>query len=330
MKQFLSACIAAAVFLHPSTSGAGDRSEYKRPLTIPFIGVAPYSPQLATLGKMLFFDPRLSGNNNMNCASCHNPSFGFETPVTTPIGAQNTALGRQAPTVLNAAWITPTFWDGRAPSLEKQAAGPITAAAEMNGKMDVILANLSAIPDYKQWFEQVFPGSGVTQENLLTAIATYERTVVTNWAPFDRWVDGDESAISDSAKRGFDVFTGTAGCDACHSGWNFTDNKFHDIGLASEDIGRGTVEPGNPKAMYAFKTPGLRNTLYRAPYMHDGSLTTMGEVIQHYESGGINRPSLADSMMPFVLTDQERDDLIAFLGTLTAEKQDVALPTLPN
>lgn len=330
MKAFVAACAALALYVVPSSSAAGDKSLYKRPLTIPFGSVTPYSPQLATLGKMLFFDPRLSGNNNMNCASCHNPSFGFETPVTTPIGAQNTALGRQAPTVLNAAWVSPNFWDGRAPSLEKQAAGPITAEAEMNGKMDVILASIGKIPDYKKWFDQVFPGSGVTQDNLLTAIATYERTVVTNWSPFDRWVDGDEQAISAEAKRGFEIFTGKANCAACHSGWNFTDNKFHDIGLPSEDIGRAKLEPDNPMAMYAFKTPGLRNTLYRGPYMHDGSLVSMDEVIQHYESGGLVRPSLASQLGPFALSDEERKDLIAFLGTLTAEKQDVALPTLPN
>lgn len=326
---FLAATMLAILF--PITAvKAGNKADYARPLTIPFKGVTQYSPQLATLGKMLFFDPRLSGNHNMNCASCHNPSFGFETPVTTPVGAQNTALGRQAPTVLNSAWVTPSFWDGRAPSLEKQAAGPITAEAEMNGKMGTIIENVGEIADYKRWFDEVFPGSGVTEENLLIAIATYERTVVTNWSPFDRWVDGDETAISENAKRGFDLFTGKAACSTCHTGWNFTDNKFHDIGLPSEDIGRAKLEPDNPKALHAFKTPGLRNTLYRAPYMHDGSLPTMADVIQHYESGGIQRPSLSEGMAPVILTGEERRDLISFLETLTAEKQDVALPTLPN
>ena len=330
MKSLLSASLLICATILPSHAEAGDRSAFRRPLTIPFGGVARYSPQLATLGKMLFFDPRLSGNNNMNCASCHNPSFGFETPVTTPVGAENKALGRQAPTVLNAAWVTPMFWDGRAPSLEKQAMGPITADAEMGGKMDVILTSIGQNADYRKWFEQVFPGSGVTEENLLTAIATYERTVVTNWSPFDRWVDGDETAISEDAKRGFDIFTGKANCAICHSGWNFTDNRFHDIGLPGDDIGRGKLEPDNEKAQFAFKTPGLRNTLYRGPYMHDGSLKTMDEVIAHYETGGITRPSLAKGISPFSLTDQERKDLMAFLETLTAEKQDVALPTLPN
>lgn len=319
-----------AMVLCPTVSRAADKRDYKRPLTIPFAKVAAYSPQLATLGKMLFFDPRLSGNKNMNCATCHNPSFGFETPVETPVGAANTHLGRQAPTVLNAAWVTPNFWDGRAKSLEEQAAGPITAAAEMNGKLEEIVVNLKAVPDYDKWFNQVFPGSGITQDNLLTAIATYERTVVSGWSPFDRWVDGDETAISDSAKRGFDLFTGKAACSSCHSGWNFTDNKFHDIGLVTEDIGRAKLEPSNPKALHAFKTPGLRNTAYRAPFMHNGSIPDLTSVLMHYESGGISRPSLSEFMLPFSLEESERNDLIAFLNTLTAEKQDTPLPTLPN
>ncbi|MBY4592711.1 cytochrome c peroxidase [Rhizobium redzepovicii] len=328
MRLLIAASLFALAAIQPGA--AADLSAYKRPLTVPFEGVTAYSPQLATLGKMLFFDPRLSGNKNMTCASCHNPSFGFETPVKTPIGAANTALGRQAPTVLNVAWVSPFFWDGRAPNLEQQAAGPITAAAEMNGKLDDAVSEMHDIPDYKKWFGEVFPDKGISKETLLTAIATYERTVVSNWSPFDRWVDGDEKAVSDSAKRGFELFTGTAGCSACHSGWNFTDNKFHDIGLPSDDIGRYKIDPSSPGNKYAFKTPGLRNTLYRGPYMHDGSLKSMDEVITHYESGGVSRPSLDPAMSPFLLTEEESKDLVAFLGTLTAEKQDIPLPTLPN
>jgi len=330
MQRSALGIILFSILASPSAFAA-NLSDYKRPLFIPFDKVTPYSPQLATLGKMLFFDPRLSGAKNMTCASCHNPSFGFETPVETPIGAANTRLGRQAPTVLNSAWVTTAFfWDGRAPTLEAQAAGPISAAAEMNGKLDDIVTALKGIPDYNSWFTQIFPDKGITQENLLTAIATYERTVVSGWSPFDRWVDGDETAVSDSAKRGFELFTGPAMCSSCHSGWNFTDNQFHDIGLPGEDIGRAKLEPDNPKAMHAFKTPGLRNTLYRGPYMHDGSLKTMEQVIAHYESGGISRPSLSADMLPISLSDGDRKDLIAFLQTLTSEQQDLPLPTLPN
>lgn len=310
--------------------GYASLSEYKRPLMIPFKGVTDYSLQKATLGKMMFFDPRLSGAKNMTCASCHNPSFGYETPVPGAVGAANEPLGRHAPTTLNMAWVKPYFWDGRAQTLEEQAAGPITADVEMNGKFEIIIEELNDVDDYVKWFAEVYPGEGITKENILKSIATYERTIVSGWSPFDRWVDGEEQAISESAKRGFSIFVGKANCAACHSGWNFTDNKFHDIGLYTEDEGRAALDPKNPKAKHAFKTPGLRNTQYRAPFMHNGSLDTLEEVILHYETGGIERGSLSDDMVAFELTDAERQDLIAFLDTLTADKQDSSLPILPN
>jgi cytochrome c peroxidase len=309
---------------------ASVKESYRRPLTIPFGGKTAYSPQLATLGKMLFFDPRLSGAQNMSCASCHNPSFGWEVPVAGAVGAQNTVLGRQAPTVLNAAWMEHFFWDGRAQSLEEQAAGPITAAVEMNGDFDVIIQRLSAVPQYKTWFEKLFPGEGVTAETITAAIATFERTIVTAWSPFDRWIEGDENAIPESAKRGFALFVGPAGCANCHSGWNFTDNKFHDIGLPGTDIGRLAIDVNNPMADHAFKTPGLRNVMYRAPFMHDGSLPDMRAVIDHYEGGFANRPSLAKNLAPAVLSDAEKDDLVAFLAALTADEADVPTPILPT
>ena len=306
------------------------KESYRRPLTIPFPGGAPYSPQIATLGKMLFFDPRLSGAQNMNCASCHNPSFGWETPVPTAIGASNEPLGRHAPTVLNGAWAPHFFWDGRAPTLEEQAAGPITASVEMNGRFSDIIPILSAIPTYSTWFDRLFPGEGMTRDTILQAIATYERTVVSAWSPFDRWVEGDETAISESAKRGFELFNGKAKCSACHGGWNFTDNEFHDIGLPGEDIGRAEYEPENIKARYAFKTPGLRNLTHRAPFMHDGSLPDLEAVLIHYVSGGIQRPSLSNKMEAVDLDERDINDMTAFLESLTAEKSDVPMPLLPN
>lgn len=318
-----------------SPAYAGDdlealKARYRRPTTIPFPERAPYSPQLATLGKKLFFDPRLSGAMNMSCASCHNPSFGFEAPVDRAVGAANVKLGRHAPTVLNAAWVEPLFWDGRAATLEQQAEGPITAPVEMNKKFDALLGELSNIGEYKVWFERLFPADGVTKANVLTAIATYERTVVTDWAPFDRWVDGDETAISDDAKNGFRIFNGKANCSVCHSGWNFTDNKFHDIGTNTDDIGRAKYEPDNVFAKHAFKTPGLRNLTQRAPFTHNGSQENLTAIIQHYESGGIQRPSLSPLMKSFLLTDAERRDLLEFLVSLTAAKSETPVPVLPN
>lgn len=332
-------CVSLAAFTATMFSGVEIASaanledlkqQYRRPLSIPFPKHTPYSPQLATLGKMLFFDPRLSGAKNMTCASCHNPSFGYEAPVETSVGAANTPLRRQAPTIINAAWIEPFFWDGRADNLEDQAAGPITAAVEMNGKFETIVSDLSSIDEYDSWFKHLFPRQGVSRETILTAIATYERTVVSGWAPFDRWVDGDEDAITDSAKNGFKTFNGKANCAACHSGWNFTDNKFHDIGVATDDIGRAEVDDSDVMNTHAFKTPGLRNLTYRAPFMHNGSIPDLETMVAHYEIGGIQRPSLSREIIPFELADSEREDLLAFLRSLTAERSEAQLPTLPN
>ncbi len=306
------------------------RDDFKRPDTIPFPEHAIYSPQIAALGKMLFFDPRLSGAKNMNCVSCHNPSFGFETPVPTAIGAANKPLKRHAPTTLNLAWVAPLFFDGRAETLEEQARGPITAADEMNGKFADIIPELEGIPYYKEWFDRLFPDQGVSEKNILTALATYQRTIVSGWAPFDRWVAGDEQAISEEAQKGFELFVGKAKCVTCHSGWNFTDNQFHDIGLYSEDIGRAALEPDNIKALYAFKTPGLRNLTYRAPFMHDGSLDNLEAVIAHYIGGIEKRPSLSPSLSEITLSESERAHLLSFLQSLTAEKIDPSFPILPN
>jgi cytochrome c peroxidase len=306
------------------------KAAYKRPLDIPFPKDAPYSPQIATLGKMLFFDPRVSGAQNLSCASCHNPSFGYEVPVPGAIGAANIPLPRKAPTVLNAAYTPIFFWDGRAPTLESQAAGPIGAPGEMNGNFDDILKRIHAIPEYDGWFKRLFPTEGATKDSVLRSIATYERTVVTGWAPFDRWIDGDENAISDQAKRGFVLFNGTAGCAGCHTGWNFSDNQFHNVGIGDTDIGRGKYEPNNLEAQGAFKTPGLRNLIYRAPFGHAGQFPDLRAIIKFYQSGGVNSPSKSLLIQPFSLNTGETEDLIAFLKSLTAEKVETPLPNLPN
>ncbi|WP_375465473.1 cytochrome-c peroxidase [uncultured Methylobacterium sp.] len=330
LAAILLSCALGATAVAADDGLEALKAQYKRPMRVPFPEGAPYSPQMATLGKMLFFDPRLSGMQHMSCASCHNPSFGFEVPVPGAIGAANTPLPRKAPTILNAAWLPVLFWDGRAPNLETQAQGPITAAVEMNGKFPEIVGRLKAIPEYKAWFGTLFPGTGVTQDTLLTAIATYERTVVAGWAPFDRWIDGDAAAISPAAQRGFDLFTGKAGCAACHAGWNFTDNQFHDIGIPTKDIGRAAFDPDDPLAKYAFKTPGLRNLTYRAPFGHAGQFADLDAILTFYEGGGIDRPSKSPLISPLSLSRAEHADLIAFLRALTADKTETALPNLPN
>jgi cytochrome c peroxidase len=309
---------------------SGLKVEYKRPVEIPFPPSNPYTPEKAALGKALFFEPRLSGAENMSCATCHNPSFGWEGASKTAIGPQNTRLARQAPTVLNVAWVHPFFWDGRADSAEAQAKVPIQTDVEMNMPMSEAVQRLNAIPDYKAWFAKVFPEQGVTSDTITMAIATFERTVVASYAPFDAWIDGDEAAISESAKHGFQLFVGTAECAKCHTGWNFSDNKFHDTGTSTTDIGRGKIDKTDPLAMYAFKTPSLRETAQRAPYMHSGEWATLDEVMRHYAAGGIDRPSRDPLMKPVNLSASEIADIITFLKSLNGSKQAVTLPILPN
>ena len=323
------ACTLVAPLAHAQDL-ARLKAAYKRPTEIPFPPTNPYTPEKAALGKALYFEPRLSGAENMNCATCHNPSFGWEGPSKTAIGAQNTRLGRQAPTILNVAWVHPFFWDGRAETAEAQASGPMEAPVEMNMPITDAVKRLDAIPDYKSWFATVFPGQGVTPETIVQAIATFERTVVASYAPFDAWVDGEEHAIPENAKRGFQLFVGKGKCAQCHTGWNFTDNKFHDIGTATKDVGRGKIEPNNPLAMYAFKTPTLRDTAQRAPYMHNGEWATLEDVMRHYVVGGIPRPSRSPLLKPLDLSDAEIADVIAFMRSLTGSKQIVTLPILPN
>lgn len=335
VRAAAAAVIAAIAILRCAAVVSADdlaqlKAVYKRPEAIPFPASNPYTPEKAALGKALFFDPRLSGAGNMNCASCHNPSFGWEVPEKTAIGAMNARLPRKGPTILDVAWRGPFFWDGRAATVEEQANGPIEAPAEMNLPLPEAVKRLEGIPAYKAWFAKVFPGEEITADSIVKAIATYERTVVSGYAPFDAWVDGDENAITDSAKRGFALFTGRANCSQCHTGWNFTGNKFHDMGTSSTDPGRATVEPDNPLAMHAFKTPTLRDVAQRAPYMHNGVYDSLEEVLRHYQSGAASRPSISPLFKPVDLTPEESRDIIEFLGSLTGATQAVSLPILPH
>lgn len=303
------------------------KEAYKRPDTIPFPSDNPYTAEKSRLGKMLFFDQRLSRHFNMSCATCHNPSLGWEDGVKTAVGDSNQPLARHSPTLLNLAWGKTFFWDGRAASLEKQAAGPITAEVEMNLSLAELITRLAKIPSYTQQFQRIF-NTPITENNILKAIATYERTLVSGFSPFDHWIEGDEDAISAEAKEGFRLFNTKAGCSGCHTGWNFTDNKLHDIGLSSNDQGRFTIT-GNSQDAFAFKTPGLRNIGQRMPYMHDGSLSNMDAVLVHYISGGLPRESKSTLMKLVPLTLQDINDLKAFMATLDGEDKPVSLPILP-
>jgi cytochrome c peroxidase len=247
------------------------------------------------------------------------------------VGANQPVMALRSPTLLNIAWIPLLGWDGKFADLESVAFGPILAPGNMNRKEDELLAALSAIPDYRRAFAEAFPGGGVTRRTIEIALATFERTIVSGSAPFDRWIEGDEGAIGESAKRGFDLFNGKAACAECHSGWNLTDGAFYDIGSArQEDIGRGRLFPDSPKLRHAFKVPTLRDAARRAPYMHDGSIATLEAVIELYDRGGADRPSRSELIKPLGLTAQEKAELLAFLKTLTEDPAPFAQPILPR
>jgi cytochrome c peroxidase len=303
---------------------------YRRPESIPYPPDNAYTPERAELGKRLFFDPRLSGSNWISCATCHNPALAWGDGLPKGIGHGMHELGRRTPTVLNTAWAAALFWDGRAGTLEEQALGPIQSPGEMNMDLPGMLAKIDKLQAYKDLFDQAYPGEPISAQTVAKAIATYERTVVSGQAPFDRWVAGDEDAVSPAVKRGFVVFNEKGNCAACHSGWRFTDDSFHDIGVPGEDIGRGKLVK-LPTVQHAFKTPTLRNIDQRAPFMHDGSEQTLEEVVELYDKGGrVQRDSLAAEIKPLELTAGEKRDLVAFLHSLTSRDEPVTLVSLPR
>ena len=234
------------------------------------------------------------------------------------------SLKLHTPTILNSAYSEALFWDGRAGSLEEQALGPIKLAAEMNMPLGRAVERVSSLPGYKTLFARAYPGERICEETIAKAIATFERIVVSAEAPFNLWIGSDQQAISEPAKRDFDLINHKAGCAQCHSGWNFTDSGFHDIGTSDDDRGRGALL--KLEAMqHAFKTPTLRNGTLRAPYMHDGSEQSLGAVIDFHDEGGkVQRASLAPEIHSLHLTAGEKSDLIEFVRMLTT----IALATL--
>jgi len=305
------------------------KAQYRRPASIPFPKANPYTLEKVALGKKLYFDTRLSAANLLSCATCHSPAYGWGDGQPKGVGHGMKQLGRRSPTIVNAAFGQIFMWDGRASSLEEQVLGPIVTEVEMNLPIDQLIAKLKSISEYPPLFQAAFPKQGLAPETIAKAIATYERTVVSGRAPFDVWIEGDEKAISEEAKRGFMLFNTKAACANCHSGWNLTDDSFHDIGLSDADPGRGKFLPGVVKMAHAFKTPGLREITRRGPYMHDGSVTTLEAVMDHYNDGGINRPSRSDQMKALGLSKQEQDDLVALMKTLTSEMEPTSIPVLP-
>jgi len=303
------------------------KASFRRPAQVPFPADNSFSERKRALGEALFHDKRLSVDGSLACASCHERSKGLADGKVAGRGVPGRPLKRHTPTLWNLAWSAPVFWDGRARSLEEQVAGPIESPDEMAQPMAALVARLAADPVTVRAFADAFPEAPrVDASNLAKAIATYERTFVSPDTRFDRWIAGDERALTENEIAGFKLFTGKARCVNCHSGFAFTDYAFHDIGLPGDDRGRGAVLRLEV-AEHAFKTPGLREIGRSAPYMHDGSLATLEDVLRHYVSGIVDRPTLSkDLTRGITLSAAERADLIAFLGTLTGEEA----PALPD
>ena len=322
---------------HDLTFEAGHES-----LQVFLLPVAPSFPlgnypnrERIALGKMLFFDTRLSGDGNMSCATCHNPLYGWSDSLPTAKGFHRKVLNRASPTLINTAYNSLLMWDGRTKSLEDHAMAPKEAAAEMNMDIPGVLEFLNANEGYKAAFAKAYPDEEIAEDTVSKAIASFERTVVSRNSSFDRWVRGDAGAMNYRAVNGFRLFMDPqkGGCGICHSGPNFTDNGFHNIGLGSygrenADVGRFAQEPQKPMKG-AFKTPTVRDSELSAPYFHDGSATTLEEVVDHYEEGGIITTNLSPNMKRAKLSKKEKRDLLLFLHALTSEHEPFTLPKLP-
>ncbi len=334
----LGACATAPQTGEEKTAlKAGDPSlqHWLLPDTPPYPEDNKPTAERVALGKQLFFDPRLSRHGNMSCASCHSPMFGWSDGLPTARGHNGMLLGRASPTVINTAYNSIQMWDGRKKDLEDQAIGPMEASVEMNSDFDRMFAFLSTNKGYRDAFEKAYPDEGVSKETIAKAIASYERTIISNDSPFDRWVKGDEKAMSEQQVRGFKIFIDPAkgNCAICHSAPNFTDDGFHNLGLASsagEDADPGRFAHKPIRILKgAFKTPTLRDVALTAPYFHDGSAETLMDVVEHYAIGGVVKENLSPNIRKLNLTRSDKEDLVAFMEALTTEHEPVALPVLP-
>jgi cytochrome c peroxidase len=305
------------------------KSAFRRPQTVPFPPDNTFSEAKRSLGEKLFHDKALSVDGSTSCATCHVREKGFADGRERGQGVSGQRLGRHTPTLWNLAWSYLMFWDGRAHNLEQQVFGPIESPDEMAQPKAQLIAKLAADPDYRRAFADAFPRNPkVSDENLAKAIATFERALVSPPTRFDRWVDGDDRALTPREVKGFRLFAGKAGCANCHTGFAFTDGNFYDVGLPDADRGRGAVLR-LPAADHAFKTPGLRELARSAPYMHDGSLPSLEDVLEHYTHGIAERSTVApDIARRLSLSDEERAALIAFLGTLSSDSAPLPPDTI--
>lgn len=301
------------------------------------------TPERVELGKALFFDPRLSGTGQVTCASCHFPERGWSDGLPTSVRFLGEVMAVASPTIVNLAYNTIFMWDGRQPTLEAQATGGQGPKADINAGMahfglpdGVHLDQLKAVPGYIALFEKAYPGEGINRSTIAKAIAAFERSVISRDSPFDRWVQGDKSAMTTAQIRGFRLFVDPqrGSCGTCHWAPNFTDNGFHNVGLKSSekpnaDLGRYKQRPV-ALMKGAFKTPTLREISRTAPYFHDGSGMSLKSVVDHYARGGDVKTNLSPSMRPLALSDQDKNDIVAFLEALSSPQPPFVYPILPR
>jgi len=318
------------------------------------------------LGRQLYFDTRMSSDNTVSCASCHHPQEGYSRHTPTGVGVGGQKGGRNSPVSYNRILSDAQFWDGRAASLEAQAVGPIQNPIEMGNTHDVMVSTLTKVAGYAMQFEKIFPGSGFTIDNVGKAIAAFERTLVTGPSPYDynesykRFATLEAEDLADlktdspevyaeyevmkelvavnpmgeSALRGQELFfSKRVGCSNCHVGANLADEQYHNLGVGMSakepDLGRFT-ETKVEKDNGAFKTPTIRNVALSAPYMHDGSLATLEEVVEHYNKGGDKNKWLSDKIVPLKLTPQESLDIVEFMRACTGSFPSVSSARLPQ
>jgi cytochrome c peroxidase len=324
--------VAAAVFGCDRSSGTDKAeqltaAEVLGPMPVP--AGNPQTAEKAALGKLLFFDPRLAANNQMACAACHLPEKGFSDGVARNKDHKGVEMARNSTSLWNSGYEDFPSWDGSMVSLEQHSGRALTRFAE---NIPALIAEIDAIPAYREQFQKVFGGE-VNFTNVIRALAAFERTLVSWKSPHDRFEAGEKAALSRQERQGRDLFFGKARCATCHTPPLFTDNRFHALGVPqvgprADDPGRFQVT-ADERERGAFRTPTLRNVALTAPYMHDGALATLEEVIAFYEAGGGPAPVKSPLIQPFSLDASERAALVAYLKALTHEGVKVNAPALP-
>ena len=323
---------------------------------LPAFSENPLTPEKVELGKKLFFDRRLSGDGTMACATCHNPETGYTDALAISLSYPTTRNWRNAPAIINLAYNKVFFWDGRAENLEKQSLFPIMSAFEMNQNIDFLEEELKEVPEYVKSFQEVFGGI-INRERIGMALAAFQKSIISKDSPLDKYLGGDKNALKAVQKEGYDIFTGKGECINCHNGPNLTDNKFYNIGVPDnpevmndsrvaatrrftakvsgykaystlkEDPGRYLVTKDR-KDWKAFKTPSLRELSLTGPYMHNGTFSTVKEVIEFFDKGGGDDPDKTPLIRHLKLTDHEKNALEIFL--LEALKGDLEIVKPPE